>query len=537
MPVDAAGSSRTGLSVTRWELIGLIAITAAAVLVRFAYVSWGGSWDQDQGAEMLAIWHAVTTAQLPLFGPPATSVGLPYHHGALYYDLLLPAAWLSRGDPRAILAEIAAANALVVPMLWWIGRSIGGRATGLIVAVMAATSADLVLFSTFIWNPNLIQLGAALAVLGAWQSWRTGNPRWWLAAALGFAVAVQCHETAAVLALPLGAVWLLDLRRTTSRARRRVAVWGLAGVALFLSTYSLVIYHELTNGFPEIQGMASYFRNSPGYVSVSPAARLIFAAIRIPAWPLTGWPYFELLPGLLPAVVVTLATAVGGSLLLLRTWRRGLTISGNEVTRADERHGVAFIVGGLVLFIVALGLGIRAISELNVTMTEQYHIAADPFVLLLTGVAVGAIWHANRGGRARNVSRFTAIAAVVLFVGWNAAHWPPLTQEGTWAAAQAAATRIEHDAAGGQIAMVPLYEPKGVEAYSYPLLRDGVHLVTPDQASTVVLFCDSDWIKTGCGGNQEDQWLRSNMTGPALTLIDRFDAASDRIMSVYRRSP
>ena len=531
------GRAGRGLPVTRVELIGLIAITIAAAVLRFAYVASGGPWDSDQGTEMLAIWTAMTTGQLPLFGPAAISVGSTFHHGALYYDLLLPAAWLSHGDPRAILAEIAAVNTLVVPMLWWVARSIGGRSTGLIVALMAAISADLVFFSTFIWNPTFIEPGAALGLLAAWQAWRTRNPRWWLVAAAGVALAAQAHVAAAVLALPLGVAFLLDLRRASGGARRRTALWGLMGVALVVATYLPVIFHEFSGGFGETRGIASYLSSPTGSVPISPVARLIFAAIRIPAWPLTGWPYFELLPGLWAAVVVALTIATASLLLLLRTWRHGATISCDEVPAADERHGIALVAGGLGLIVLVLGLGLRAVSELNVTMTEQYHAAADPFVLVVAGVALGVIWQAGHLGRTRYLGRLVAIVFVALFVGWNAAHWPPLTSYGNWTDAQAVANRIEHDAAGGHIALVPLFEPKGVDAYSFPLLRDGITVVAPQQASTVVLLCDSGWIEQGCGGDQEAQWLLSNGSSGTLTLIDRFDAAPDRIMSVYRRSP
>lgn len=527
-----------GLRVARGELIAVVAITIAAAVVRFAHVASGGPWDQDQGIEMLAIWTALTSGHLPLFGPAATSLESSFHHGALYYDLLLPAAWLSHGDPRAVLAEIAAINIPVVPMLWWVARSIGGRATGLIVALMAAASADLVFFSSFIWNPTFIEPGAALGVLGAWQAWHTRNPRWWLAAAAGVTLAAQAHVAAAVLGLPLGAVFLLDLRRASDGSRRRVALWGLASVALILLTYLPVIYNELTGGFSEIRGMASYVSSPPGSVSAGPVTRLLFTAIRIPAWPLTGWPFFELRAGLLLALAVAVAMATAILLLVLRTWRDRATISGDEVSAADERHGVAFVVGGLVLIVVTLALGLRAVSELNLTMTEQYHTAADPFVLLAAGIILGAIWRGRRTGKARYLGRAVTITLLAVFVGFNAAHWPPVTPpDGGWTAAQAAATRIEHTAAGGKIALVPLYEPKGIDAYLYPLRRDGITLVAPDEASTVVLLCDSGWITQGCGGAQEERWRSSQASGGTLTLVDRFNAAPDRIMSVYRRSP
>jgi hypothetical protein len=310
----------------------------------------------------------------------------------------------------------------------------------------------------------------------------------------------------------------------------------LAGVALLVASYLPLIIEEVTGNFRELRGMTSYVTNPPGYVDAGPAVRVVFAAIRIPAWPLTGWPFFELRSGLLLALAVSTVVALSGPLLLLRTWRHGATISGNDVEAVDERHGVAFVFGSLGLIVLALGLWLRAVSELNVTMTEHYHIAADPFVLLAAAILLGAIWTAGKHGSARIVRRALVIGLVTGFVALNAAHWPPLNSGSNWVDAQAAASRIERDASGGTIAMVPLFQTKGIQAYSYPLQRDGITLVSQDAAQTVVLLCDAAWIN-GCGGNQENQWIGANASGGALRQVDRFNAAPDRLMTVYRRGP
>ena len=111
---------------------------------------------------------------------------------------LLPAAWLGNGDPTWVVGEIALLSLIVIPIVWWVARSIGGPAAGLTAALLAATSAALVSFATFIWNPTLVEPGAALALLGAWQAVRSSRPQWWVVAALGAAVAVQAHIAAAV---------------------------------------------------------------------------------------------------------------------------------------------------------------------------------------------------------------------------------------------------------------------------------------------------------------------------------------------------
>jgi len=80
------------LRIARAELFGLLTILAAAAVLRFANLGARGGWDSDQGNQMLGVWTALKTGHLPQVGP-LSSIGT-FHHGALTYDLWLPAAWL-----------------------------------------------------------------------------------------------------------------------------------------------------------------------------------------------------------------------------------------------------------------------------------------------------------------------------------------------------------------------------------------------------------------------------------------------------------
>ena len=560
-----AGRLRVGLR----ELGCLAAIVLGAAALRLADLPARGGWDSDQALDMMALRTAVATGQLPTLGPQASWVGGIFHHGALFYDLFLPAYWLGNGDPTAVVLETALAGLIVVPIVWWMARSIGGVAAGLSAALLAAVSASLIGYSTFIWNPTPVEPAAALAFLGAWQAWRTSRPWWWLVAAAGSAVAMQSHVTAAVIALPMAAAFLLTLRRGPAAERRRIVAWGLAGVALVVVTYLPLIAYELSHGFVETRGILSYFTGPSETPAHDPLTRVIFAAIRILAWPLTRWPLVDLLPAFLPAL--TVATAVGLGLVwrVLETGRHARAVAagaagaatrseagdlaGTEggsaaggsaaggsaagVTSVLEAEGTRFVGGGLLLLILALGLGVQSVSEVQSLPTEQYHIVADPLVLVAAGLVIGGIWRAVPFRLPSWSSRFLATVGLAALVAWNVGHWPPLTSpDGGWPAAQSAATRLERDAAGTSLAIVPLFEPKGTSAYAYPIERDGMTLVEPDQATTVVLLCDLFWLE-GCGGTQEDVWVGANAAGEGLHMVDQFPAAPDRLLTVYRRGP
>lgn len=536
-------AARLGVDIR--ELACLAGIVLASAVLRFVNLPVRGGWDSDQGTEMLALRAALSSGRLPTFGPEAISVTSPFHHGALYYDILLPAAWLGNGDPIWVVAEIALLSLLVIPIAWWIARTMGGAAAGLSAALLAATSASLIGYATFIWNPTLVEPGAALAFLGAWQAIRTQRAAWWTVAAFGAAIAVQAHIAAAVLVLPMGAALLVDLRRGTATRRRSILAWAAAGAAVFVVTYLPLIASEMSTNLADTRGMLAYLSEPNSASTAGPLLRLLFATVRILAWPLTRWPMIDLEPALIPAFILASAVIIG---LVWRIgtssrWKPdGLTTRPSppeqKTTLSDlERLGVRLIGGWLLLIIVALGLGLHAVSEVQKLPTEQYHIVADPLVIVAVGLILGGLWQSLPGrGLSTVARRVAAVTCLFVLVAWNAGHWPPLTSaDGGWPAAQAAATRVERQADGSAVALVPLFAAKGSDAYFYPLTRDGVAIETPEKATIIVVLCDTFWTD-GCDGSAEDAWLTQSNLGPLLK-IDRFHAAPDRILSVYRKVP
>jgi len=145
--------------------------------------------------------------------------------------------------------------------------------------------------------------------------------------------------------------------------------------------------------------------------------------------------------------------------------------------------------------------------------------------------------------------RLIAIAGMLALVAWAATHLPPAVhRDGGFPAAAAAADRIEAVAGPGPIDLRSLPEFKSVEAYAYPLVRDGRRLrmgadvgeatLTHDGAAaadpaSLVVICDSLFepvIGAACGGPAEAMIAPAELGDP----IDRFEAAPGRVISIYR---
>ena len=80
----------TPARIRRLELVALLGILVLAALTRLPGLDNRGRWDADQGTDMLVLRGMAVDGEIPLLGPK-TSIGT-FHHGAVYYYLLAPAA-------------------------------------------------------------------------------------------------------------------------------------------------------------------------------------------------------------------------------------------------------------------------------------------------------------------------------------------------------------------------------------------------------------------------------------------------------------
>jgi 4-amino-4-deoxy-L-arabinose transferase-like glycosyltransferase len=510
---DAAAHLKALPTRTR-DLAVLGGVVVIAALLRLPGIAERGGWDSDQGVDMATLQAFVTHGVVPLLGPQ-TSIG-NVHHGALYYYLLAPAAIPAGGtDPTAVVLWIALAGIAAVGVVWWLGRAIGGPVAGLIAGLLAATSATAVGGSTFIWNPNLLPLAAALALAFGWRAWTTRNARWWLAAGAAQAVVQQAHLLGIVALPALAALWLADLRRGPER-RRSTARWGLAGLGVIALGYLPLLLHELGSGFDQTRAALDFLRaggdaSGPGLVF-----RLFFVPLRIAAWPLVG------LVTDAPAAAV-IAVVAGGSLV---GWRIA-------ASRGAEATATRWLVGWVVSTTLLLTLLVASLATVTPLPVDHYHAFVDPAVLVLVGIGAAALWKRDLAGRG------LAVVGVTALVAWNLGTQPPaMAANGDWPAAREAAARLAAEIGDVPTALLDVPPFKPVTAYSYPLGLLGVTPVDVSAARRLVVICDDLFegvVGVACRGPAEAAALdRAGVIRPVL--LDRFAPAPGRTISVYERA-
>jgi hypothetical protein len=512
-------------SVAPIELVGLGAIVLLAAVLRFIDLPTRGTWDADQGHDMLVLRDLVLNGQIPLLGPP-TSIG-DFHHGVLYYFLLAPVAAVSGADPVAVTAAIAFGGTLAVAVTWWLARSIGGPIAGLIAGFLLAISASAVEESTFIWNPNLIALSSSIALAAAWRAWTSGRIGWWVVAGAAAVVTMHCHVLGVVLSPVIAGLLVADIRR---RSRSSLGTGpairaGLAWLAIAALSYIPLAIHELTSGGSETRAALAFLTAGPP-VEVSLPLRLPIVGLRVLAWPLSG-----------------LITAAPIAALLAAALVISLTIWRAAAATGEERTAVRWLGLGLAWTVVALALGASGLATVVLGLpNDHYHAFADPMVVVLVATGLAALARVPGGPIERPQLGMAGAVVIVAVIGaWNVAHQPPaVTPDGGWPAAVEAGNRILRSLPRGPTEIVSLPTAKGPDAIRFPLVRAGAQLPvlvdpTAQPAAGVIgriVLCDDLFrvaIGAACGGPAEDP-----LAAPVgLKLIDRFEAAPGRWVSVY----
>jgi len=502
----------TGRRWGRRDPVVLFGLLLLATLARFAFLASRGTWDADQGHDMLVLDAFIHRGALPLLGPP-TSIGT-FHHGALYYYLLAPAAALTGADPVGVVAFIAAGGVAAVGVTWWLARAIGGRAAGFTAGLLMAVSAAAIDESTFIWNPNLIALSSAVALAATWRAWNSRRPAWWVAALVAVGVTMQCHVLGIVL-LPIVAVPLImAARQEASRARRAgIARAGLIGVALIALMYVPLAIHEVQHDFSETRAILAYVASGGEPATLDPVSRLLVVGLRVLAWPLTG------LVTDAPEAAILAAIAV----IAILAWR----------SRAADPEGraVRWLGAGIAWSVVALFVAAGGLTSVVPGLpNDHYHAFLDPIVFVTAGLGAAAL-----ARRRDPLGPALAIGAVVAVAAFNLARWPPpIAPDGGWPAVEAAATRIVRTTGDRSIALFSVPTFKSADGLAFPLVHQGAVVGPLGSGSALVVVCDrlfESVVGAPCGGAAEEATL--GPTDATLRLADRFDASSRTSVSVY----
>lgn len=530
--------------MSRFDRLALLAVTAAAAVLRLPGIEARGRFDADQGHDMLTLVSFTRDGIVPLLGP-RTSVG-EFHHGAFYYFLLAPAAALSNGDPVVVTIFLALLGIAAVALTWWLGRAIAGPLAGALAGLLLAVSPAAIEQSTFIWNPNPIGFFAVLALAAAWRSRMASGAthesgdmhaggaaraiRGWWALAIGAAGAVtQLHVLGVVFLIAILALCLLEARRD-----RRVIGGLIGGFAALILLLAPLIAHELQTGFLETQRVLDYLRGGDEGAAGGPIFALAFTLLRVVGWPLVG--------------LVTDVPVLAAAMLAVTV---GLAATGLLRARGDEAAGLRWMIGILAWCTVALAFAAPSLQRVVAGLpNDHYHAFLDPIVVILIAVPAAGLFDAASAAWRNTRRRGAALAGVAIGAGVamlvtvsllrNPPHVDP---DGGWPAMRDAGAWVFLHAGPAPILLLGLPDFKNADAVEFPVEQAGGTVVDDlgllDGTETIVVACDRLFeaaIDAPCGGPAEDALTRSRAAAsgtPMPGLVDRLDALPRTSISIY----
>jgi 4-amino-4-deoxy-L-arabinose transferase-like glycosyltransferase len=509
-------------------LVGLLVLAAA---VRLPGLAARGQWDADQGTDMLVLRSLVEDGDVPLLGP-RTSIG-SFHHGAVYYWLLAPAAVLSDADPVAVTLELALLGLGAVAATWWLARLVGGPVAAVAAGVLMAVSPAAIDESTFIWNPNPIPLFAALAFAGAIVARRTGRARWWLLAGLGAMVTIQLHILGAVILVPLVWAWAADVvarrRAGDAEGMRGALRGGLGALVIVGAGYLPLLASEAAHDFAELLAILAYLGGGGREAAGGSLARIVTVGLRAITWPFAG------------VLTDRIAASLVVALIVLGLF--GVAVARRRVVDGVTNAGAArWLLGAFAACVVLLALFAPSLATITPGLpNDHYHNLLDPIVIALAGVGIAKIWAGTPAvGPVPARAVAGGLTAVLLVIGVTA--WPPaVSPDGGWPMADRAAARVRAVTGDATTGLDGIPAFKNDNALRFPLERGGANLLEPgtvDGGERWVVVCDplfAQVVGATCGGPAEDAWLASTTGLPALSLVDRFGAGPRRVVSVYAR--
>jgi len=319
--------------------------------------------------------------------------------GRSYHELLMPLdydqaapplfLWLSRwlgtlADGQALALRIVplAAGLLLLPTLWWFGKTVFSPATGAVATIAAAGSPALIYYSTE-FKPYMSDATITVALLGlAWlvAEAAPGGPRWWCLFWAGM-LALGMSLTAPLALATAGAILVLRGWRLGQPTRALVAHLGMgaAWAAAFGVLYHYLVQPAAANQYLREFWAAEFLRAIP---SLHLALYKVGAALSLPLpLPAGGIRMAVLLP--VVGVLGLLAAHRFGWLRIL-PWAGTvgvvLVVSWLELYPIDGR--LLLVVAPLSLLVLAAGL-VAMVERLRSGPRLRSAAVAAPLLALL----------------------------------------------------------------------------------------------------------------------------------------------------------
>jgi Dolichyl-phosphate-mannose-protein mannosyltransferase len=221
---------RTLARIPWWAWIALVVTVEATVILVFFPTSWSSAVGNGDGAEYQR--YAFNLLHHGVFSETPVP---PYHPGVVrspgYPSFLAALEWIAGRDATLVQLVQFALVGVTSVLVGFIGRAVSRPAIGNVAAILCATYLPFLGFATVFLTETLATCLLAALVLLLLRARRTGAVSIYAAIGLVLAAATYVRPDAALLAVPIVVVLVLD-RHSPSSLRRRSAAAVLLAATL-----------------------------------------------------------------------------------------------------------------------------------------------------------------------------------------------------------------------------------------------------------------------------------------------------------------
>lgn len=236
------------MNMTRGRILALSAIVVVATFLRLYRLDELVVFLGDQGRDVTAVQAMLETGQPALVGPGSYFGG--FRRGPAYYYLLLPALWVTGGEPLSAGALIALADVAAVALLFVLARALGGASAGWVAAGLYTSSWIPIQVARGFTNPSLLPL-LTLGMLYALWRIVTDQDRYLILLVVLWLIAWQLHDQVWLL-MPMFGLTLFLFR---PRIGWRAVGWAAVGALLTLAPF---LWYEASHGASNTHLMLEY---------------------------------------------------------------------------------------------------------------------------------------------------------------------------------------------------------------------------------------------------------------------------------------
>jgi 4-amino-4-deoxy-L-arabinose transferase-like glycosyltransferase len=256
------------------DLLLIAALVLVSITIKLYAISGNDIvFIYDQARDANISRQIIENRDFKIMGPSASGSDEKLYHGVLYYYIIGPLYTLFQGSPFPVAAILGVINSLSIVMVFFLAHSLtGNKVAAYSAALLMAFSFESAQLSTWLSNPGLVLLTAAMYYYFLWKTFFDNKPHNFilLMASLGLSNQFFLYTLHLWLPVILGALWAIYMQRKINISLKTILL-GIGAYLLSISTMIATQLLQYVRGINPIEagdivGGKSLFKDLEGFI-------------------------------------------------------------------------------------------------------------------------------------------------------------------------------------------------------------------------------------------------------------------------------